>query len=226
MNAIARFLMLLPLAACGAPVQAPVLVEQDPASDFGAVIDHPYFPVQPGTVWYYEGEDDGEPLYEEVAALDPVAWFDGQLCLPLQQRRFLSATLVEVTTEWFAQDAVGNVWQYGEDSFVVEAGQLVATRDSWRAGVGGALAVLLFPAAPGVGDVTVLDLPHGQESYEVVAVDAVASTPAGTFGECLERHENPGDPDQDILLYAPGTGLAEVRAANGYKLLVAVQRPR
>lgn len=209
-------------AACGARIAAPLAL----APDAGPPAGHPFLPLEPGTVWTYVGEDDGEPYVERIVALESVAWSDGTSCVPLVEERRVGGDVVETTTEWFAVDDAGNVWQFGEESWQRGPGGWVLGADAWRAGEGSAVPVPFLPAVPVAGDEFVLRLPHGDETRRIVATDAVASTPFGDFDECLEVHENPDDPDHDVMLYAPGTGLAAQRAQNGYKLLVDVQRPR
>ncbi len=186
-------------------------------------LEHPYFPLQPGIVWLYVGEDDGVPIEEEVTVLDAIQWSNGAECFPVQQRLFVEGEFTEVTTEWFAPDAAGNIWQLGEESWLVTNGVLELSPDSWWADRDGAQAVLVLSAEPRVGQVLLLEFPHGAETLTVESLTATAATPAGSFARCLEVHEDAGG-DQDILLYAPGTGLAEVRSANGYRLLAATRR--
>ena len=45
--------------------------------------------------------------------------------------------LVEDTFDWYAQDAAGNVWYFGEDTTAYD-GDETSTEGSWEAGVDGA----------------------------------------------------------------------------------------
>lgn len=188
----------------------------------------PLLPLEPGTVWIYEGDSDGLPLVEEIAVLDPVA-FGGidsdRQCLPVVERRYLDGQLVEVSIEWLMHAADGSVWQLGEASLLLDAnGDFRPSGDDWRAGEAGAEPVLVLPANPEVGAVIEQRLPHGTETYRIVRDDAVVETPAGTFGDCTEVHEGSGGEDQDIVLYAPGVGVVAAQAANGRKVLVRIRR--
>ena len=58
---------------------------------------------------------------------------------------------VEVTDDWYAQDALGNVWYLGEATREYENGRLTTTKGSWQAGVDGAQAGVIVLADPRVG---------------------------------------------------------------------------
>ena len=58
---------------------------------------------------------------------------------------------VEVTDDWYAQDAAGNVWYLGEDTTEYENGKPVSTAGSFEAGVDGAEAGVIMPADPEPG---------------------------------------------------------------------------
>ena len=58
---------------------------------------------------------------------------------------------MEVTKDWYAQDADGNVWYLGEDTKEYENGKVVSTAGSWEHGVDGAYAGIIIPADPEPG---------------------------------------------------------------------------
>ena len=62
--------------------------------------------------------------------------------------------LIEDTYDWFAQDAAGNVWYFGEATKALDerTGKLTDTAGSWQAGVDGAQPGVLMKAHPAVGD--------------------------------------------------------------------------
>jgi hypothetical protein len=57
----------------------------------------------------------------------------------------------EETFDWYAQDADGNVWYFGEDTKKL-GGPTVDTSGSFVAGVNGALPRIIMPGRPVVGD--------------------------------------------------------------------------
>jgi hypothetical protein len=178
----------------------------------------------PGAFWVYEGDKAGEPRRDEVRVLDEPEEIAGVLCMAIHQDVFLDGELAEVTTEWFAKDADGNVWKFGEESFERDDDDaFVRTDDSWLAGEDGAQAWLMYPAQPQVGDV--YEQPGGADVYEVVSIDAVANVPAGLFPGCMQMVENPGDiEDQDIILCAPGVGLVSEQSTDGRIELTSFSR--
>jgi hypothetical protein len=63
----------------------------------------------------------------------------------VHDQAFVKGELVEDTLDWFAQDAAGNVWYFGEDTKELEDGVVVSTEGSWEAGVDGARPGIFMP---------------------------------------------------------------------------------
>ena len=76
--------------------------------------------------------------------------------------------VIEDTFDWYAQDADGNVWYFGEETKEFEDGKVSTTAGSWEAGVDGAQPGILVPAEPEVG------MTYRQEYYAGEAEDAAA----------------------------------------------------
>jgi hypothetical protein len=190
-----------------------------PPGEFAAVVDHPFFPLVPGTLLQYAGDEEGIPKRELVEVLAAIEVVGGVPCTTLVEQVFLAGELVETTTHWLAQDAQGNVWRFGERSLEYEDGVAVVTGDSWQAGVDGALPWMAFPRDPQPGDT----FAGNGDEYEVLSVTATAQVPAGTFEGCLEIDEsNPEDPeDRDRILYARGVGLVSEQSLAGSMRLVS-----
>ena len=197
--------LAIPLSACGGG-GGPAAVTVDPAA-FVAGIDHKYFPISKGRTWDYVGEDSGLGKRESVTTLDATRMILGVACTAVHGEVFLDGVLTEVSTEWFAEDARGNVWKFGEEALDWDGVNLARTEDSWIAGVGGARPWVAFLANPRVGDRVHGYVPGGEEVLVVRAVDQTVVLPSGVFTGCIEIVENPDDPeDSDIILYAPGVG--------------------
>ena len=137
----------------------------DPA-DFVAAIDNPYWPMAPGSSWVYR-ETDGEGGVQRV-----------EVTVTPKTKTILGikATVVhDIVTEEGKVDRGhlrlvrpgprGNVWYLGEDTKEYD-GTKVSTKGSWEAGVDGAEAGVVVPAAPEVG------LAYRQEYYAGEAEDA------------------------------------------------------
>jgi hypothetical protein len=179
--------------------------------DFVAEIDNPYLGFERGKTFRYEGEtgDGLETIVVEVT--HDTKTILGVATTVVHDRAYLDGELVEDTFDWFAQDANGNVWYFGEDSKEIEGGIVVSTEGSWEAGVDGAVPGVLMLAEPVVG------VKYQQEFAEDVAEDMArvlsltktAEVPYGTFDECLMTQEwshlEPGA--REFKYYAPGVGL-------------------
>lgn len=102
----------------------------------GESIDNPYFPVQPGTILSYSGEDESN----DVFATFETRKIAGVTTTVVRDTAYVDGVLVEDTVDWYAQDKFGNVWYLGELTFAYEYddnGVYVetVTDGSWEAGV-------------------------------------------------------------------------------------------
>ena len=76
----------------------------------------------------------------------------GARCTVLEDRLYLSGRLKERTTDWYAQDEMGNVWYFGEETAELdEQGRVTSREGSWQAGVDSARAGIYMRAEPKVG---------------------------------------------------------------------------
>jgi hypothetical protein len=127
---------------------------------------------------------------------------------------------VEVTDDWYAQDADGNVWYLGEDTTEYENGKPVSKEGSFEAGADGAEAGIIMPADPEPG------LAYRQEYYEseaedraeVLALDAAVKVPFGSFTDVLQTEDtNPLEdpPDVEHKFFARGVGPVQVIGVSG-----------
>ena len=205
------------LAGCGAGGAGGSADGLPPDDQFRPEITHTYFPLQRGSVRTYLGEHEGAVRREEETTLRETKRARRIECTGIRQDVYDDDLLVETTTEWYAQDAEGNVWKFGEESLVLEGRTFVRTEDSWIAGQADVVPFIAFPAAPRPGDVYVVRHRAGTDRFVVEALDAVAEVPAGTFPDCLQVHENPDDAeDSDIILYAPGLGRVAETSTGGF----------
>ncbi len=187
-----------------------VIIPFDAANFTGGPVDNPFHPLTPGTMWVYEGTtaDGLERVEVEVTANTKTIL--GVVCVEVHDREFLDGELIEDTLDWFAQDADGNVWYFGEDSKTIENGVVVGTEGSWEAGVAGALPGIIMLAAPAVGQVYMQENAPGiaEDLGHVAAVGVSETTPLGTYNGCVQTEDyNPLDPEIEDKFYAPGVGL-------------------
>ena len=218
MNLRLSLFAVLALAACGSNDPRPAS-----AARFSPRIDHPYFPLTPGLVWTYVGSHGTQLRHERVESLSAQRWIDGVACTAIVQEIEHDAVLEEVTTEWFAQDQAGNVWKFGEETLVPN-GSGFSVIDSWVAGVGAGKAWIAFPTGLRAGLRFASSDEHGAGEFEVRTVEGHVTVAAGTYDNCAEIVEKPGEPDADIILYAPGVGRVHEVNAEGKLELESVRR--
>jgi hypothetical protein len=179
----------------------------DPA-DFVSVVDNPYFPLQPGTRWVYEGEDE---RIETVVTDQHKRVMGVDVTVVRDTVSDLDGQLIEDTIDWFAQDRAGNVWYFGEESKDYEDGKVVSTDGSWEAGVDGALPGIVMPAEPKVGRAYRQEFYEGEaeDMAEIRRVGVHKEVPFGAFDDVVvTRDWNPFEPDViEEKYYAPGVGM-------------------
>jgi hypothetical protein len=203
-----------PLPTGGQPVQL------DPAR-FTTEIDHPYWPMKPGTRRTYREVDEEGEIKEVVVVVTTqtkkVA--NGITARVVRDTVRVDGSIIEDTFDWFAQDARGNLWYLGEDTAEFENGKLTSRDGSFEAGVNGALPGIMIPADPAPG------MRYRQEYYkgeaedngEVLSTAEMAQVPAGVYrGVLLTKDTSTIEPDvQEYKLYAKGVGPVLVLGVSG-----------
>jgi hypothetical protein len=190
-------------------------------------VDHAFLGLVPGLVRVYEGHDEGSFRRDRVEVLEEPETVFGVACTAVRQEVFLDGVLAEVTTEWYASDAGGNVWMFGEASVEIEDHVPVPAEDSWQAGVDGAVPWMVLGAEVEVGQVYSGSHPGGREEVTVLALDQSVAVPAGIFEGCLVVVEtNPEDEpvdveDADRIIYAPAVGMVSEDSPGGRIELVS-----
>ncbi len=220
---IALFIGSVADANGGLPVGRQV-VKLDPAK-FTTVIDNPYYPLRAGDRRVYrETAPDGT----RQRIVDEVTHETKRIADGVSARVVHSTVtdraghVVEYTEEWFAQDAAGNVWYFGEDTTKYEHGRK-STHGSFEAGVDGAQPGVQMPAHPragmrfrleggyrtGAADHTLI-LSVGREQVEV---------PYGHLrGTVMMRDYSPLEPRvSELKFYARGIGgVLSIDISDGY----------
>jgi hypothetical protein len=138
--------------ASAKPNAAPLPPTIDPAK-FVSEVDNPFFPLNPGTTFYYEGTSDGISTRNVTQVTRDTKVILGVTTTVVHDQAFEGRVLVEDTFDWYAQDVDGNVWYFGEDSKELDAnGNVISTEGSWEAGVNGAQPGIIMLAHPQEGD--------------------------------------------------------------------------
>ena len=118
----------------------------DPA-EFTTRIDHPYWPMRPGSRWVYRQTDADGSRRIEVTVTHRTRTVMGVQARVVHDVATEDGEVTEDTYDWYAQDADGNVWYLGEDTRQVEDGKVTSTEGSWQAGVDTAAAHHVLSAA-------------------------------------------------------------------------------
>ncbi|HJW76583.1 MAG TPA: hypothetical protein VJ787_13115, partial [Thermoleophilia bacterium] len=119
---------------------------------FTSTIDHPYWPMTPGSRWVYRETDaEGTAQRVVVTVTDQTKDIMGIQARVVHDVVSEDGQIVEDTYDWYAQDEEGNLWYLGEDTKEYEDGKVASTAGSWEAGVDGAQAGILLPANPKAG---------------------------------------------------------------------------
>jgi len=153
------FILTIFISACGAKSSPEVAVEFkdfDPANfDNSTNITNPWMPMQPGTMWAYEGtavDEEGNnfarrieftvtDLTKEIAGVNAaVAWIVD----------YNNDEIIEKEIAFYAQDNDGNVWYLGEHPEEFADGKFVSA-PTWIAGIDEARAGIKMMAEPKVG---------------------------------------------------------------------------
>jgi hypothetical protein len=181
----------------------------DPAG-FTTAVDNPYLPLPSGARWVFEGrvEDGLERTVVEVTGETREVM--GVTCVVVRDTVTLDGEVIEDTFDWFAQDADGAVWYFGEETYEYEDGEIVSTEGAWEAGVDGAQPGIVMPAQPRVGDSYRQEYYEGEaeDAAEVLSVTESATVPVGTYDDVLMTEDvNPLEPDVvEHKYYARGVG--------------------
>ncbi len=222
--AVASLALLAPGAAFARLPHGSEAVTLDPA-DFTTRIDNPYWPMRPGSRWVYREVHAGGATERVVVTVTNRTRTIANGVEARVVRDLVSEDGVptEVTDDWFAQDADGNIWYLGEATTEYEDGKPVTTAGSFEAGVDGAQAGIVMPAEPKPG------LAYRQEYYEgeaedsavVISTDEQAEPPYGHFRNALMTKDiNPLEPKVlEFKFYGRGIGpLTTVGVSGGSKI--------
>jgi hypothetical protein len=203
-----------------------------PAPDeFVHRVDHPFFPLPPGTRFTYAGVDEDKPMRDIIDVTTRDKTILGVKVVVVLDRVFIDGELAERTLDYFAQDRRGNVWYLGEDTKEYENGEVVSTAGSFEAGKNGAKAGIVMRARPKVGQTTRQEDAPGvaEDKSTVVSLDETVATPYRTFHHCMKTKDfTPLEPGAlEVKFYCRGVGFVRARdvsGGNARQALTSVER--
>jgi hypothetical protein len=222
------------VATCSAATAAspPIPTLPSPA-EFVHAVNNQWFPLRPGTVFTYQGVKDGKAARDVLSVTNLKRTLAGIHATVLHDRLYLNGRLEERTTDWYAQDKVGNVWYLGEDTAVLDThGRVTSTEGSWRVGEHGARAGIYMLAHPRKGDAARQEFfkGHAEDQFRVLSSSARVNTPAASSTHALLTQETtrlePGVVDHK--LYVRGVGAVREEAVRGGAerlVMTSIKRP-
>jgi hypothetical protein len=199
---------------------------------FSAHVDNAWFPLKPGTVYRYKGVKDGRPSREVMTVTHRTAVVDGAPCVAVDDRLWVDGYLEERTTDWYSQDASGNVWYFGENTAELNRrGKVTSTSGTWRAGRDGARPGIFMFAKPQVGRGAQQEYYKGEaeDHFRVVSLRAAVHVTWGSSSHALLTKEwtplEPGVLDHKFYVRGVGTVLEQtVKGGNERNELISVSR--
>lgn len=161
-----------------------------PASGFVRTIDNPWMPLKVGTQWHFVGRTADGTERTVVTVTPRTRVVAGVTTTVVHDVVRLDGRLLEDTDDWYAQDAAGNVWYFGEDTKEYDGGS-VDTSGSWEAGVDGARPGIAMLAHPEAGDAYRQEYLKGEaeDQARVLARAATAKVPYGDLSGLLETKD-------------------------------------
>jgi hypothetical protein len=194
-------------------------VQLDPA-DFTTAIDNRYWPMAPGTRWVYRETDaEGKEQRVVVTVTTETREVMGIETRVVHDLVTEDGEPVEDTYDWYAQDADGNVWYFGEETEEFENGKVVSTEGSWEAGVNGAQPGIVVPGAPEVGMTYRQEYSAGEaeDAAAVLSLDEQVEAPQGSYrGVLMTKDFTPLYPEiLEYKFYAQGVGPVVVLGVSG-----------
>jgi len=225
MKAIALLAAVLAvvLAGCGggsAKQAGPSTTAAQKRTGFSANVTNPWFPLRRGSLYRYRGVKDGKPSREVMTVTDRTRMIDGAPTVVVSDLLYIHGKLEERTSDYYSQDAHGNVWYFGEDTAELEPSGKVTTREgTWHAGVDGAKPGIFMYAVPRVGQSARQEYLEGQaeDHFEVIATGKSVTVPFKRFGGVLLTREwTPLEPGVlDHKFYARGIGTVLEQTVEG-----------
>jgi hypothetical protein len=190
-------------------------------------IDNPFMPLQPGTTYRYEGTLEGEAQVDIVEVTGESKTILGVAITVVHDTVSVNGVVTEDTFDWFAQDDLGNVWYFGEDTKEFDAdGNVTSTAGSWEAGVNGAQPGIVMLAQPSVHVAYRQEYApnEAEDGATVISLTEVVSVPFGSFSDVLQTKEfSCLESGSDAKFYAPDVGLVSSTSPGGKDVLELVE---
>ena len=202
------------------------------AGHFSRTNQNAWFPLRPGTVLVYRGEDEGQTARDVFTVTHDTKVIQGVRCTVVKDRLYKGGRLAERTTDWYATADDGTVWYFGEATATFDrSGKLEDREGSWQSGVDGARAGIFMPGHPRVGQSGRQEYykGHAEDHFTVVSLAAHATTPRASSRHALMTKEftplEPGVIDRKLFVRGIGTVIEQtIEGGNERFELVSIRR--
>jgi hypothetical protein len=189
---------------------------------FTTKVTNAYFPLPKGSTFVFDGTRDGKPTHDEVVVTARTRKVMGVDCVVIEDTVTSNGALIEKTEDWYAQDAEGTVWYFGETTAEYTNGAVSSTKGTWEAGVDGAQPGVVMFANPKVGADYWQEYRPGEaeDRAKILSITETVTVPMGTFTNVLTTEDSdPLNPDKtDEKAYAPTLGVIHsVRIKSGHQ---------
>jgi hypothetical protein len=184
-------------------------------AEFTTEVTNPLMPLVPGTAMTYESGRE-KNVFSVTERTREVM---GVTTIVVRDKAYENGQLVEDTEDWFAQDAVGNVWYFGEATAECDGTRIVSHHGAWEAGVDGAQPGIVMLANPEIGDYYRQEYLKGEaeDVAKVVRLDATITNALGTYPNVVitEDFTRLEPSIVEHKKYAPGVGLVAEQIVKG-----------
>jgi hypothetical protein len=174
----------------------------------GPNVDNPWFPLPVGRHWTYR---EGTVRTVVTVSDQTKLLADGVVARVVHDESRLHGAPVEITDDYYAQDAKGTVFYMGEATTAYEHGRPASTEGSWEAGVNGAKPGVIMPAHPKVGMRYRQEFSkgHAEDRARIVSLRERVKVPLRRYRHTLMTLETtPLEPDVlEAKFYARGVGV-------------------
>jgi hypothetical protein len=187
----------------------PAVVCDPTQGGFTPTSTNPYYPIQVGSQWHYEGVEEDQLIQLQVTILDSTEAVAGVTTQVLEERETADGELSEVSRNFFAQASNGAVCYFGEDVDIYEDGEIVSHEGSWRADQPGNGPGIFMPDSPKPGMKFEIEVAPGvAEDQGKIVGQGPVTVPAGSFSQAIRMREfNPLDGEKDYKVHVAGVGL-------------------
>jgi hypothetical protein len=161
-------------------------------SDFVRRVDNPFFPLKPGSKWFYRGKDEDGRFTDRMHVTHRTKTILGAQTTVVHDVVFRHGKPREATDDWYAQDKKGDVWYFGENTKELDRhGHVTSREGSWKAGRDAARVGVLMPAHPKVGQTARQEFykGHAEDHFKVLDTSARVKTPRVSSRHALRTRE-------------------------------------